>query len=258
MAASVVNGRLEYQRRDGGSKSGTERFGYLILALRNGIRTVPRRFQLQFSIRAMLLLVSGLAIWLGIVAQSLQRQRAAVERICTLGGTVGYASGERYRASSQARPKQANAPNLQDAIVKWWPSKVVHVSLSDTEICDNDLKCLSSLDHLESLELNYVDISGEGLRFIQHLKRLRSLELLGSPITAESLQYLAVLKGLEHLSISGATLSSRELKALLMRLNGLRTVRVGDVEGDDGQFAALARSDFNILIVPQQAIGNSY
>jgi hypothetical protein len=225
--------------------------------LKEGKPTMPRTLRLQFSIRVMLLLVSGLAIWLGILAQRQQRQRAAVEKICSLGGTVRYASGERSRESSRMKARPTLGRNVQDIVVQWLPRNVIHVSLSCTVTRDEDLKCLSSLEHLESLDMEYVQISGEGLRYIQHLNALRSLELLGSPITTKSLQYLAGLEALEHLSISGASFSPQDFTTLFTPLKRLRTVNIGDVDVQDGQFANLTRFRFNVMLVPPPADENS-
>ncbi|HUY90495.1 MAG TPA: hypothetical protein VMV10_17290 [Pirellulales bacterium] len=49
-----------------------------------------RRRWLQFSLRTFLVLLTALAVWLGVASHRMREQREAVKAIETLGGTVAY------------------------------------------------------------------------------------------------------------------------------------------------------------------------
>jgi len=50
----------------------------------------PRRRWFQYSLRSFLILVTALAVWLGIIVNRAREQREAVKAIEALGGTIAY------------------------------------------------------------------------------------------------------------------------------------------------------------------------
>ncbi len=56
----------------------------------NNVPPLPRRRYLTFSLRTLFILLTTLAVWLGIATHRAREQRAAVQAIESLGGAVRY------------------------------------------------------------------------------------------------------------------------------------------------------------------------
>ncbi|HUG67163.1 MAG TPA: hypothetical protein VMM76_05405, partial [Pirellulaceae bacterium] len=50
----------------------------------------PKRFRPRFSLRTFLLVITALAVWLGLIVSRAQKQKIAVDVVTKLGGSVYY------------------------------------------------------------------------------------------------------------------------------------------------------------------------
>ena len=116
-----------------------------------------KRRWLRFSVRTLLIVTALVAVWLGVLANRVHKQRAAVAAIEAAGGTVYYdwqgmprelAERERVPFEVISHPRWLvrlyGRENLQD---------VVHVSLGDAPVDGELVGHLRSLQELQTLDL---------------------------------------------------------------------------------------------------------
>jgi hypothetical protein len=82
-----------------------------------------------------------------------------------------------------------------------WPT-LKYLNVSSTEITDNGMKYLRSLDRLEHLHIDDTDITDKGIQHLTVLKGLTVLWLRETRITDEGLQHLKSLTNLTELNLS--------------------------------------------------------
>ena len=117
----------------------------------------PNRRWLGFSVRTLLLLTALVAVWLGVQANRVHKQRAAIAAIEAAGGTVYYAwqgmpwelaERERLPLEVISHPRWLvrlyGRENLED---------VVHVSLGNAPVDSELIGHLRSLPELKTLDL---------------------------------------------------------------------------------------------------------
>jgi hypothetical protein len=135
---------------------------------------------------------------------------------------------ETYRQALQMITKHGGVVKRQAT-----ESGAVHiVSLSATDIDDDDLESISFIPHLYALELSGTRITDFGLARLQDLNSLELLDLSGTPVTDDGAANLQRLTGLEILDLGGTRIGDAALSHLaamtkLKRLD-LRRTRVTD------------------------------
>lgn len=124
--------------------------------------------------------------------------------------------------------------------VKLTPEKKAkEVNLDSRPVVDADLKYLSQLDTLESLNLTGTGVSGGAMAHISNLTNLKKLSLGGgyqkpSNIDDEGLSHLTKLANLEQLVLSDSKITDAGL-AHLSKLDNLRSLYVFQTKvGDAG------------------------
>jgi uncharacterized protein (TIGR03067 family) len=184
-----------------------------------------RRF--QFGIRSLLLLVVVVVIpcsWLAVETWQAKRQRAAVEAIGKVGGSVYY----QYQAVG---PDQFD-PNVLPPGPAWLQNLLGNDHFGDVlvadvrggEVTDELVSRLESFPRLEWLILRGTGVSDAGLERIEALRSLRNLNLDGCPITDGGLKHVAALGklrslGLRHTGITDAGLAELESLTQLEELD---------------------------------------
>ncbi len=87
---------------------------------------------------------------------------------------------------------------------------LTHLNLSRTDITDAGLKHLSSLNHLEDLDLSDTQISGCGLQ-LEQSSRLKNLNLRNSHVDDAGLEQIAKLRSIETILLEGSWISDAGL-----------------------------------------------
>jgi hypothetical protein len=141
-------------------------------------RTRKRGF--RFSLKALLIVITLTAIFLGNWTYRAGQQKKAVERITQQGGQVRYDYQSRGAKESQW-PKW-----LRESIGEDYLRTVEEVSFDgdwgrDFSFSDRDAIALSDLPRLNRVSLRDTDVTTEGLEFLRSLHRLESFDLTSYP-----------------------------------------------------------------------------
>jgi len=92
--------------------------------------------------------------------------------------------------------------------------KIIGVRFDDSEVTDDDLELLRSLNGPGALALRNTKISDGGLKHLIGLKRLHSLDLDGTKITDVGLETVSRMKGLVGLGLNGTCVTDAGLEHL--------------------------------------------
>ncbi len=103
------------------------------------------------------------------------------------------------------------------------------LELGDSQATDDDLKLLSALPHLESLDITGGAITAAGIAHLKGLVGLQRLYLHDLPITSDTLASLADLTKLDVLSLRNTQVDDEGLQRLkaLTRLRVLNLAKTG-------------------------------
>jgi Leucine Rich repeat len=208
----------------------------------------PWRRHLRFSLRALLLVILLLGLWLGWFVHTAKIQHDAVAAIQKNGGWVryywrDYASapyGEHTYYPRGARPWRPSFFLPRDwlsdrfgidyfdevigvsfnATASFSDADLTHVaafpalndlSLVEVPVTDSMLAHLEASTNLTVLSLWGARITDSGLSHFKGLRKFRKLFLVGSRITDEGLERLKALKNLTTLDLSGTWVSDTGL-----------------------------------------------
>jgi hypothetical protein len=117
-----------------------------------------KRRWLQFSTRALLVIVTVAGVTLGILGWRAERQRRAVAAIRSLGGEVSYYSD--YKSLDELSWAERWLPTD-------WGDNVRSVILVDSRASEADLVHLHQLTRLEYLSLGKMEMSPASMRALQ-------------------------------------------------------------------------------------------
>ena len=174
----------------------------------NASKVKPKRRWCRFSLRALLILITVLCLWLGPKVHHARQQRAAVEAIASLGGRVYYDHQVTQPPAQGFRsPHKVAAPSagwLRSTLGDDFLSTVVFVELKGIpNLTNDDLRVLEKLPRIKTLFLCAGDgVSGEGLVHLRGLSDLEDLSL-GIQVTDDDLAHLTELKSLRWLFLMG-------------------------------------------------------
>lgn len=183
-------------------------------------RTISRRSP-QFSVRTLLLGITGLSIFIALAVQFFapaRQQREAVNTIERFGGGIAYTEPE-WRESWPTSVLRNFLPRYN---FDW----VVKVNLQGTRITDAHMAPFSRLAELEELQLSETKITGAGLVHLQGLGELREVWLTRTPISDADMVQIASLTQLRSLWLNGTRLTDEGL-VYLKPLRGLHSLRLG-------------------------------
>jgi hypothetical protein len=180
---------------------------------------MPKRSWFQFSLKTMLVGMTALCIGpLSFVANErskAKRQKAAVEAIEKLGGSVEY---DRTVPPRLATMRQI----LGDESF----GNVANVSFQNTQVTDRDLVHLDGLTRLETLSLENTLVTDAGLEHLSGLSNnLDYLWLDNMQVTDAGLAHLAGLKGLRHLWLANTQVTNAGVAELQKALPNCRIYR---------------------------------
>ncbi len=124
------------------------------------------------------------------------------------------------------------------------------LELNDSQATDDDLKLLSQLPHLESLDITGGKITAEGLVHLKGLQGLQRLYLNDLPITDEALASLADLTKLKVLSLRNTKIDDDGIPHLkaLTRLHVLNLAKTSITNKSLKQIQGLLELDTLVLV----------
>jgi hypothetical protein len=208
------------------------------------------RHRLKLSLRAMMLVILLLGVWLGWQVNKAREQREAVAAVQRYGGWVHYdyefVNGKLTPGRSPRVPRW-----LRRLLGDEFFQQVRQVSLvyddstgkrfdnTNVVACDDVLARVARLPGLRSLLLKESQATDEGMR---HIGRMTGLEELfiwdASSVTDAGVAYLAGLKDLKNIHISHSNLTDASL-ALLSRLPAIETLSLQQNHFTDAGLARL-------------------
>lgn len=168
----------------------------------------PRRSRrwLQFSLRTFLLVVAALAVWLGIEANQARKQKEAIDRILSLGGSIAF---DFQVSIHEGKPFDPNTvppgPTwLRRLIPSEYLDEVTAVNFVRSPVSDSDLEVLEHLPRVEQVVISECEnVTGTGFSYLTGLENLRLLNIHATPVTDDGLSQVKELRRLERLQICG-------------------------------------------------------
>jgi internalin A len=204
------------------------------------------RRRLRFSVGALLLVMTALALALGLVARRKQLEQDAIAAVTAVEGLVHYEDsaswtrtlfGETFTrrrltidlAANLGRRNGSDAPKATNEVLarlRGLPAVEV-LELSHNPITDAQLAYLKPLRQLKTLYLFRSNVVGDGLVHIVGLRRLRSLHLGETPVSDAATEHLGRMTQLSSLRLDGTQISDIGVARLtgLTRLEALSLER---------------------------------
>jgi len=193
-----------------------------------------RRF--QFSLQTFIVAITVACVVLGLKANSVRRQRKAIEALQRLEGVVFFDS----QCDNQGRifgsvsvPPWNPLPGILD---DGWFNTVVNVRMPHIELADrlrgaknapkDVLNHVTKLSGLKQLRLGFTDIANDDLAALAPLNRLTFVSLRNTKIHPGELEGLSGLS-IERLSLATTGLDDEGLRSLAK----IRTLQDLDVAG---------------------------
>jgi hypothetical protein len=213
---------------------------------------------LRFSLRGVLICIVIVAVLICIPINRANKQRSAVKKIQQLGGQVTYD----FERTGKLEP---SAPAwLRKLIGEDYFRTVDTVHLSNPEITDDDLDCLSGLPDVTYLSILSPKVTDAGLARLDALTNLTNLQIHGpnftdaalahvrqhpnlvafyadnTKITDAGLAELAMLRNLRSLQLACSQITDAGLDHL-QQLTGLLALNLDHTEITDAGLQKLAK-----------------
>jgi hypothetical protein len=214
-------------------------------------RFLGARSWASFSLRTLLVVVAGCAVWLGILTNRARNQQRAVSALTELGVQIVYdwQFNEKSPAQSIANATPPEPEWLRNLIGEHYFVRVVTLNFEQTQTHDSDLELVKSLPHVRWLSLYHTPVTDEGmkhvgtlseletlyffdtrigdegLKHISGLRKLREIQCSSTPITDDGVAHLSGLTQLEVLFLGGTQVTDAGLK----HLRGLRNLKYLDL-----------------------------
>lgn len=231
---------------------------------------MPWRPRIRFSLAALLVAVTVLCLWLGVIADKAHKQRRAVEAVLRMDGGVmfdyqfqphGDITGEFDLNAMPPGPtwarkmfgddyfrnvvgltivgrERASDTAALDAICAVRRLKLIFAQRM--ALSEMDLAQLSALPKLEVLSLGGASLTDDSLRRFVVAPRLKALILAQTPITDAGLRHLAQLTTLARLDLNGTQITGDGLRHL-SKLSVLEELSLAETRVDDAAVPHLRR-----------------
>jgi len=172
-------------------------------------RLVPR-----FGLKTFLVVVTLLAVWFGIQTTKAKRQRAAMDRIAALGGSVRFAYQHDASGEFDGNAKPNGAKWLRTVLGDEYFDRVVYIYLAYSDVTDDDLSVIAALGDVKTFWLDGTSISDEGARHLAKQKNIERLFLSGTKIGDDGLKYLRSLTQLKGVTLDDTRITDKGLANL--------------------------------------------
>ncbi len=199
--------------------------------------SVKRRRWWRYSLRTMLVVVTLLCVWLGIVSKWAIDQRRIVAVIKETGGIVEYDYDEDDPFGEAATPNWLEEPIGVDYFHTVTLVQIPAMSgpergrASTGSAIDGNIELIGKLPALRYLFLQDYSVRDHEVRVLGRLTHLVELHLDVSDVSDSGLEHLRDLKQLTKLSLRSSGRESAIADAGLAHLNGLRKLDYLDVGG---------------------------
>jgi hypothetical protein len=219
----------------------------------------------QFRLATLLLLITGLGIWLGLQVNRVNRQRRAVAEITARKGIVGYD----YQTDLNPKTSEKEPPGpkwLRQLIGDDYFCEVECVDFATdyfgrrkelglSKVDDDGLACLELIPKITTLELgNNRAITDAGLVHLRNLNDLSTVYLYRSSITGPGLAHLADLPALKVVDLKWAPVTNEGL-VHLGRMKSLTAIVLDDTQiTDDGLVSLQGLTQLKTLRLNNTAI----
>jgi Leucine-rich repeat (LRR) protein len=198
---------------------------------------VKRSRRWRYSLRTLLVVVTLLCIWLGIVTKRAVDQRRAAAAIETAGGHFSCDTSSEAVSADEPKPRSWLRRIIGDDFFR----SIVEVSFQPGEFgeesqespkptVDDTLALIGKLPALNFLRVDKHRVTDRGLRGLRGLTNLEALYLQGSNITDVGLEQLRGLKRLTQLSLASRVHESAISDAGLAHLKGLTSLKYLDLD----------------------------
>lgn len=150
--------------------------------------------------------VIGILLTAGCGGKSDPNSRSATEYVLSAGGKVIQTGSDLPIDSSDKIPEHDFA--------------IREIDLTDAKIKNIDLKKISNLPYLESLNLHGTNLNNKGLATITDLPKLRSLEIAYTRVTDEGVSKLTRFPQLKKIFLYGTAIKTQTIEDLESNLRG--------------------------------------
>lgn len=202
----------------------------------------PRRRWLRFSLRAAMIALTLICVWLGLTANRANRQKRSVEALRKAGAEVSYDYEVNEYGSRDPRKPTPPAPGpdwlrniigvdyfATAATVNFHPQDDIleetfdsladlphlrSLAFANIQVTDARIARLANLTELQVLTLRNSSIADGGWEFLEHFSRLKRLQLDGRNVNDFTLSHIKGLAELRHLILFDNQVSDAGLKDL--------------------------------------------
>ena len=175
------------------------------------IAAPPKHRWYQYSLRTLFVIMTLLCVLLGMVFKLIvipaERQRAAVDKITQLGGSVIHS----FIPDDESWIRKS----LREILPRdYFDSVIVVMICRQSELGESDLECLEALPLLRYISLNGTSVAKSGLLHLKGLSQLKRLKLNDTSVTDADLRSLSGLVKLEWLELIYTKVTDAGLKHL--------------------------------------------
>ena len=162
--------------------------------------------RLRFSLRSLFVLITLVAIYLGISISRERREQEAVKAIGAVGGEFGYQSSyfypfrEVYVVTFREHAFSNDSFHAVVPHLQYLPG-LTYLQIIQTSITDPGIKHLTNLRHLKRLELWDNNVTDAALPNISQMTSLVELDLSGTMISDNGLSNLHSMANLQKLTL---------------------------------------------------------
>lgn len=201
-------------------------------------RLKPNTRWFQFSLRALFVVMTIFALWLGRTVSRVRNQIAVVTEVQQVGGSVWFENDQpKFKQFWQCSDRiPANAVEgpiwLRRLIGDDYFRNIVQIDFKDTppnNFCEKDLERiaprLGKLPMLETVRVESRRFSGTALASLAHSTSLKNLTVDGFPLTDEGMKHIGKLTNLETLNLTWTEVTDDGL-AHITSLSNLRRLRL--------------------------------
>lgn len=207
-------------------------------------RPNPRNRWRTYSMRTLLVLVTGLCLFLGLLGRGMlaaKIEQNVVSQIQAAGGKVLFdfeAVQVHEYFENEIEAFHPPPPWLDRKLGIYVQSRVARVAL-EGDFSEDLIPPLLQLSRLRKLTIRRDSLSRESLEVVARLPSLRTLSLDCQQFSSEQLRLLAQSKSLETIELHGAC-AKADVVAQLRHFPGLKEVALGDSLANDASLKALS------------------
>ena len=195
----------------------------------------PRSLRLRYTLRALLLITTLVAVWCAFHANRGRSERNMERELTLAGATVDSGldriTGEPRRATTYERflrfafaqrfirsvrtQHKVLAPELIDRV--WRLPHLESAVFLDCKLTNDHLRSLSMATKLNSLHLTESGLTDDGLQGLESLTQLCYVHISKANVGDATLERLATLPELEAIELWGVSITGRGVKSLSCR-----------------------------------------